>query len=133
MAEKLDATSRLAEGRPSVDNVQNYVSACHLLGYQNPDLTLHAAQVRDWYASEDGLDLSALQADCAAFDAVVAATERALVQQDDQLGAMPAAWSGYGAEASQAFLRHHGEASATVAAAVRTAADALRALRDRLW
>lgn len=133
MAEKLDATSRLAEGRPSVDNVQNYVSACHLLGYQNPDLTLHAAQVRDWYASEDGLDLSALQADCAAFDAVVAATERALVQQDDQLGAMPAAWSGYGAEASQAFLRRHGEASATVAAAVRTAADALRALRDRLW
>jgi uncharacterized protein YukE len=133
VAEKLDATSRLAEGRPAVDNVQNYVSACHLLGYQNPDLTLHASQVRDWYASEDGLDLSALDADCAAFDAVMAATEQALVRQDDQLGAMPAAWSGHGAEASQAFLRRHGEASAAAAAAVRTAADALRALRDRLW
>ncbi|HET6737226.1 hypothetical protein [Mycobacterium sp.] len=133
MAEKLDATSRLAEGRPAVDNVQNYVSACHMLGYQNPDLTLHPSQVRDWYASEDGLDLSALDADCAAFDAVVAATERALVQQEDQLGAMPAAWSGHGADASQAFLRRHGEASAVAAAAVRTAAEALRALRDRLW
>ena len=45
---------------------QTYVWACHLLGYQNPDLTLHAAQVRDWYGSEDGLDLRALDADCAA-------------------------------------------------------------------
>jgi hypothetical protein len=133
VAEKLDATSRLAEGHPAVDNVQNYVSACHLLGYQNPDLTLHGSQVRDWYASEDGLDLSALEADCAAFDAVVAATEQALVRQEDQLGTIPAAWSGHGAEASQAFLRGHGEASAAAAAAVRTAADALRALRDRLW
>ena len=74
MAEKLDATSRLAEGRPSVEVVQTYVSACHQLGYQNPDLTLHAAQVRDWYATEDGLDLPALNADCAALERVVTAT-----------------------------------------------------------
>ena len=133
MAEKLDAISRLAEGRPSVDIVQNYVSACHQLGYQNPDLTLHAAQVRDWYATEDGLDLSALDADCAALERVVAATEDALARQDAQLAAMSGAWSGYGAEASREFLRRHGEASAAAAAAVRTAADALARLRDSLW
>ena len=66
MAEKFDVAARLAEGRPAVDNIQTYVSACHALGYANPDLTLHASQVRDWYGSEDGLDLRALDADCAA-------------------------------------------------------------------
>ncbi len=133
MAEKLDATSRLAEGLPAVDNIQNYVWACHLIGYQCPDLTPHASQVRDWYGSEDGLDLSALAADCASFERVVAATEQALLRQDDQIVAMSAAWSGYGADASREFLRRHGEASAAAAAAVRTAAEALASLRDRLW
>ena len=66
----------MAEGLPAVDNIQNYVWACHLLGYQHPDLTSHAAQVRDWYGSEDGLDLGALDADCAALERAVAATER---------------------------------------------------------
>jgi uncharacterized protein YukE len=133
MAEKFDAASRLAEGRPAVDNVQSYVWACHLLGYQNPDLTLHASQVYDWYASEDGLDLLALDADCAAFHAMVATTEEALARQENQLAAMPAVWQGRGADASREFLRRHGEASAAAAAAVRTAADALTALRDNLW
>lgn len=133
MAEKLDVTSRLAEGRPAVENIQTYVSACHELGYANPDLTLHASQVRDWYASEDGLDLRALDDDCAALEAAVAATEDALARQDDQLGALSAVWQGRTADLSREFLRRHGEASAAAAAAVRTAADALAALRDNLW
>jgi hypothetical protein len=133
MAEKFDVASRLAEGRPAVDNIGNYVWACHLLGYQDPDLTLHAAQVRDWYSSEDGLDLRALDADCAALEAAVAATETALRQQDDQLAVLSGAWDGAGADASREFLRRHGEASGASAAAVRTAADALTALRDNLW
>jgi uncharacterized protein YukE len=133
MAEKFDAASRLAEGRPSVENVQNYVWACHLLGYQSPDLTLHAAQVRDWYASEDGMDLSALDADCAALQTAVAATQEALARQENQLAALSAAWQGEGGEASREFLRRHGDASGVAAAAVRTAADALTALRDSLW
>ena len=54
MAEKLDVATRSAEGWPAVDNIQTYVWACHVLGYANPDLTLHASQVRDWYASQDG-------------------------------------------------------------------------------
>jgi hypothetical protein len=133
MAEKFDVASRLAEGRPAVDNIQTYVWACHMLGYANPDLTLHAAQVYDWYGSEDGLDLRALDADCAAFEAVVAATEDALARQDEELGALSAAWQGGSADLSRAFLRRHGEASAAAAAAVRTTADALATLRDNLW
>jgi uncharacterized protein YukE len=133
MAEKFDVATRLAEGRPAVDNIQTYVWACHMLGYASPDLTLHAAQVYDWYGSEDGLDLRALDADCAALEAAVAAAEDALARQDDQLGALSAAWQGAGADLSHAFLRRHGEASAAAAAAVRTTADALASLRDSLW
>ena len=133
MAEKFDTASRLAEGRPAVDNIQTYVWACHVLGYANPDLTLHASQVRDWYGSEDGLDLRALDADCAALEAAVAATENALTRQDDQLGELSAAWQGRSADLSREFLRRHGEASTAAAAAVRTTADALATLRDNLW
>jgi hypothetical protein len=133
MAEKLDVASRLAEGRPAVDNIQTYVLACHVLGYTNPDLTLHASQVSDWYDSEDGLDLRALDADCGALEAAVAATEDALTRQDDQLGALSAAWWGCSADLSREFLRMHGEASSAAAAAVRTTAGALAALRDNLW
>ena len=133
MAEKLDVATRLAEGWPAVDNIQTYVWACHVLGYANPDLTLHASQVRGWYGSEDGLDLRALGADCAAFEAAVAATEDALRLQDDQLGELSAAWQGHSAELSHEFLHRHGEASAAAAAAVRTTADALATLRDNLW
>jgi hypothetical protein len=133
MAEKFDVSSRLAEGRPAVDNIQTYVWACHVLGYTNPDLTQHASQVSDWYGSEDGLDLRALDADCAALEAAVAATEDALTRQDDQLGALSAAWQGRSADLSREFLHWHGEASAAAAAAVRTTADALATLRDNIW
>jgi uncharacterized protein YukE len=133
MAEKFDVTARLAEGWPAVDNIQTYVWACHGLGYADPDLTMHASQVRDWYSSEDGLDLRALDGDCAALEAAVAATEDALARQDDQLGELSAAWQGDGADRSREFLRRHGEASTAAAAALRTTADALATLRDNLW
>ena len=133
MAEKFDVASRLAEGRPAVDNIGNYVWAAHLLGYQQPDLTLHASQVRDWYTGEDGLDLRALDADCAALEAAAAATGNALRLQDDQLAALSGAWQGRGADASREFLMRHADASAAAAAGVRTAAEALTALRDNLW
>src|ERR1700754_1136120 len=133
MAEALDVAARLAEGRPAIDNIGDYVWACHLLGYQNKDLTLHAAQVRDWYSSEDGMDLRALEADRAALDAAVAATENARHLQDLQLERLAGAWQGRGGDASHEFLLRHGEASAAAASAVRNAVDALTALRDDLW
>jgi hypothetical protein len=133
MAENFDVAARLAEGRPAVDNIQTYVWACHMLGYADADLTLHASQVSDWYGSEDGLDLRALDADCAALEAAVAATEDALTRQDDQLGPLSAAWQGRSADLSREFLRRHDEGSAAAVAAVRTASDALATLRDNLW
>ncbi|MET0756961.1 MAG: hypothetical protein ABWY39_02995 [Mycobacterium sp.] len=133
MAEKFDVASRLAEGRPAVDNIGNYVWAAHLLGYQQPDLTLHPSQVRDWYAGEDGLDLRALDADCAALEAASAAIGNALRLQDDQLAALSGAWQGIGADASREFLMRHADASAAAATGVRTAARALTGLRDSLW
>ena len=133
MAEPLDVAARLAEARAAVDNIGEYVWACHLVGYQNPDLTLHAAQVRDWYGSEDGLDLRALEADRAALDAAVTATASAQRLQEQQLGTLTGAWQGRGGDASREFLLRHGEASAAAASAVRSAAHALAALRDDLW
>ena len=133
MADTLDVAARLAEGRPAIDTIGDYVWACHLLGYQNPDLTLHAAQVRDWYSSEDGLDLRALDADRAALDAAAAATESARQLQEQQLGALAGAWQGRGGDASHEFLLRHGEASAVAAMALHNAVDALTALRDDLW
>ena len=133
MAQMVDAASRLAEGRPAVDAIQEYVWACHLLGYQDPDLTLNASQVRDWYGSEDGLNLQALDADGEALRAAAAATEGVLARQDAQLASMIAAWHGPGAQASMDFLRRHGEASRALVAAVRTASESLVSLRDRLW
>lgn len=94
VAEKYDVPSRLAEGQPAVDDIQAFVSACQLLGYQNPDLTLHASQVRDWYAAEDGLNLRVLDADCVALERAAAATHEALARQDEQLAALSAAWAG---------------------------------------
>ncbi len=133
MAESLDVAARLAEGRAAVDNIGEYVWGCHLVGYQNPDLTLHAAQVRDWYGSEDGLDLQALETDRAALDAAATATDSALRLQEQQLGTLAVAWQGRGGDASHQFLIRHGEASAAVASAVRNAVHALAALRDDLW
>ena len=133
MTEPLDVDARLAEGRPAVGNVGDYVWACHLLGYQNPDLTLHAEQVRDWYGSEDGLDLRALDADRAALEAVATAADGARQLQERQIDALAGAWQGRGGDASREFLLRHGQASAAATSAVRNAVDALAALREDLW
>ncbi|MCV7221903.1 hypothetical protein [Mycolicibacterium elephantis] len=133
MAEKFDAATRLAEGMPSVEAVQNYVWASRMLGYEHPDLTASAAQVREHYASEEGLNLAALEEDCSALQAAATAAAEALARQDAQRVALIAAWHGRGAEASREFLRRHGEASALAATALRAAAHSLAELRDKLW
>jgi hypothetical protein len=133
VAESLDVAARLADGCAAVDNIGEYVWGCHQVGYQNPDLTLHAAQVRDWYGSEDGLDLQALEADRAALDAAATATDSARRLQEEQLGALAAAWQGRGGDTSREFLIRHGEASTAASSAMRNAVHALAALRDELW
>lgn len=132
-AENYDVAARLAQGRSAVDTVQQYVSACHQLGYHHQDLTLHPAQVRDWYSTEDGMDLGALQRGCLSLEAAVRVSQDALSVQDRQVAQMSAVWQGVGGETARDFLRRHGDASAAVAAAVRTASEALVALREDLW
>lgn len=133
MPENHDVASRLAQGRPAVETVQGYVWACHQLGFDHQDLTLHASQVDDWYRTEDGMDLAALQRVCLALEAAVRSSQDALAVQSRQLDRLPTVWQGGGGQAAQEFLRRHGDASAGVAAAVQTAAEALVALREELW
>lgn len=133
MAETFDVSGRLAQGRPSVEAMSEYVWASHQVGFTDSDLTLHPAQVRDWYGTEEGMDLVVLQRDCASVDAAVRATREALAIQDDQAGVLAGAWQGAGAQAAQRFLHRHDAASAVVADALATAAAALRRTLEELW
>ncbi len=133
MAERLEVAERLAEGRPAAEHTQNYVRACQLLGYEHPDLTSHPAQIRDLYDSEDGLDLRALDGDCAQLRAAAVAVMEALRMQRAQVDELAAAWSGPGAESAVAFLQRHCDAANTVATEVRAAAQRCESLRDNLW
>lgn len=133
MAETFDAAERLSQGLPSVDNVQQYVTGCGSVGYSQTDLTSHPAQVREWYTTEDGLDLRSLEADCQSLTAAEAAANEAWARQAEQTGVLSAAWQGTGAEASRALLRRHGDAAAQTVGALRSAAEAIGDLRDRLW
>ena len=72
MAERLDVAGRLAEGQPAVEHTQTYVRACQVLGYHDPELTSRPTQISDWYDSEEGLNLRALDGDCAQLRAAAA-------------------------------------------------------------
>ncbi|MEV3901444.1 hypothetical protein AB0K11_03900 [Mycobacterium sp. NPDC050551] len=133
MTVQFDVAGRLADGQPAVDTLDTYVSACAALGFEHPDLTAHADQVHGWYGSEAGMDLRALDADCARLRAAVAATEQARDVQDGTAGALADSWAGSGGQSAREFLRRHGDASATATAALAAAADVLTDLRDRLW
>ncbi|OPX09511.1 hypothetical protein [Mycobacterium sp. AT1] len=133
MANQFDVAARLADGRPAVGDVEEYVAACRRLGYQHPDLTTHAAQVRDWYSGDDGLDLRALDSDHGALAAAASAAEDAARMQADLMTDLDAAWSGRGAMAAREFLWGSCQSATAVSAAVRAAAGAVATLRDALW
>ena len=133
MADRLDVAERLAEGRVAVEHTQAYVRACQAMGYEHPDLTSHPSQIRDWFDSEDGLDLHVLDRDCAQLRAAGAATAEGLRIQHAQVADLTAAWSGAGSEAAVAFLQRHCDAANLVATEVRAAAQRCESLRDNLW
>ncbi|MEW2481470.1 hypothetical protein AB0876_17940 [Mycobacterium sp. NPDC049093] len=133
MVASLDVAARLDEGQAAVDTVAEYVWACHLLGFDHPDLTRYRYQMRDWYAAEDGLDLRALDTECASLAAAAAAAEQVLQLQDSQFQSLTQAWHGTGAQASTDFLGRHATSAAQVAAGIRGAAATLARLRDNLW
>ncbi|MDT5001936.1 MAG: hypothetical protein QOK12_4041, partial [Mycobacterium sp.] len=125
--------ARLATGEPAVERIGTYVWACRQLGYQDPDLTVHAAQVRDWYAHDDGLDLRALSADCDALSVAAAAADDAVRRHGELAAHLAGAWSGGGAASAREFLLRHGQSAVAVRDGLRRAVDAMTALRDELW
>lgn len=133
MSEGPDVASRLAMGEPSVERIGTYVWACRQVGYQNPDLTAHAAQVRDWYAHDDGLDLRVLDADCDALSAAASVADDAVRRHDELSAELAGAWSGAGAASAREFLRRHGQSAVAVRDGLRSAAEAMATLRDELW
>ncbi|MEV0670977.1 hypothetical protein [Mycobacterium sp. NPDC050441] len=133
MAASLDVAARLDEGQAAVDTIAEYVWACHLLGFVHPDLTRYRYQVHDWYGAEDGLDLRALDAECASLAASAAVAEQALRLQDNHFQNLSQAWQGAGARASTDFLARHAASATQVAAGIRGAAATLTRLRDKLW
>ncbi len=133
MSDRFDVAARMTEGRQAVEHTQTYVSACHALGYQQPDLTAHAAQVRDTYDAESGLDLKVLDDDCAALRAAVNATDEALSVQRAQLTELATGWRGSGADSAMRFLQRHCDNAASVASRVQSAAEVCATLRDNLW
>ena len=133
MADRLDVAERIAEGRLAVEHTQSYVQACHVLGYQHPDLTSHPSQIRDWYYSEDGLDLHTLDHDCTELRAAGVAAMEALRMQRAQVAELAAAWTGPGGDAAVRLLQRHCDAGNTVATELRAAAQRCESLRDNLW
>ena len=133
MAARLDVAERLAEGRPAVEHTESYVRACHALGYQYPEMTSNPSRIRDWYDSEGGLDLRALDRDCGELRAAGVAVMEALRIQRAQISELAAAWAGPGGDSAVRFLERHCDAASAVALEVRAAAQRCESLRDNLW
>lgn len=125
-----DVAGQLDRGRPAVADTQTYVTACHAVGYAHPDLTAHPAQVLEWYGTEDGLDLDALDADCVALRTMADAANQALRLERAGLRSMESAWQGESHSAAASFIDSHCQAGEAVLGALRAAADACAALRD---
>ncbi|MDD4866711.1 MAG: hypothetical protein PHQ28_06170 [Mycobacterium sp.] len=133
MADRWDVAERLGEGRSAVEHTQTYVRACQALGYRQPALTSRPSRIRDWYETEDGLDLQALDRDCAQLRAAGEAAAEGLRLQRAQVAELSAAWTGPGGASAVAFLQRHCDAANTVAVEVRAAAQRCESLRDNLW
>jgi hypothetical protein len=133
VADRLDVAERLAEGRVAIEHTQIYVRACQTIGYEHSDLTSQPSQIRDWFGSEDGLDLHVLDRDCAQLRAAGAAVAEGIRIQRDQVAELSAAWTGVGSDAAVAFLQRHCDAATVVATEVRAAAQRCESLRDNLW
>lgn len=59
MPETFDTATILAPGREILDIFTEYVAACRVLGHHHHDLT----RLHEWYDTEDGLDLRAIEGD----------------------------------------------------------------------
>lgn len=133
MAPRYDVAARLAEARDAVARTQTYVTACRRLGYRHPDLTGYDGQLLDHYDGHAGMDLRALDADCAALGALAQSADDALHQQRRQLDDVGATWRGAGAASAVEFLRGYCDDGAVLSGRLREVAARYTALRDELW
>src|SRR5262249_438585 len=83
--------------------------------------------------SEDGLDLRALDRDCAELRAAGVAVMEGLRIQRAQVAELAAAWTGSGGDSAVEFLQRHCDAANMVATEVRPAAQRCESLRGNLW
>ncbi|HEY5842396.1 MAG TPA: hypothetical protein VIU87_13185 [Mycobacterium sp.] len=133
MAARFDIAARLMEGFEAVDELQVYVEACRLRGYQHADLTMRGNQIRDWYTAEEGLDLRVLDADCATLRGVAGDAGEALRSARSQAVVLADSWMGQGGELAAEFVRRHCNTAEMLVDALQAAADACAVLRDELW
>lgn len=133
MAQRFDVATRLAEGREAVARTQLYVSACALRGYRHPELTGYPAQVLDWYDGDDGMDLGALDDDCAGLQAAAVEAGDVLDRQRAQLDELAGAWRGAGADAAAGLVGRHCATAERLVTGLGAAAHACTVLRDALW
>lgn len=124
-----DVDGALARGAPAVEVLTDYVAACRALGHPAAE----PGALHDAYTAEDGMDLGALDADCAAVAAALGAVDEAARLQDAARVALAGAWQGPGADAAAAVIGQHAQSSALAEAALRRVADTLGQLRDTLW
>ena len=121
---------RPAQADAAVANTATYVAACRAVG--RPESGLTAEQVRAWYATEQGLNLAALEADGAAVAAAADAADEGLQAAREGLAILAGAWAGGSGSAAVEFVERHCAAAATVVAGLRDAAEVLNSLRQRL-
>lgn len=124
-----DVDGALARGGPAVEVLADYVAACRALGHSAAD----PIQLHDAYGAEDGMDLGALEADCAAVTAALATVEEAARLQETAHDLLLGAWQGPGADAAAQYVARHAESSDQAVTALHRVADTLTELRDTLW
>src|SRR5258708_7427368 len=69
----------------------------------------------EWYATEEGVQLTALDADAVGLAAVAEWAEDAVRQQSELMTALSGAWGGAGAAAALDFIGRHQQAAAVTA------------------
>lgn len=129
----LDIAARLADGKSALAHTEAYVSACRALGYHYPEINSYAGQLGEWFAAEEWLDLAKLEADCSKLVASARATEEALDVERKAIDALATAWTGEAGQEASAHTRRHCLEGEAVLNGLRTAADSLRVLREKLW
>ena len=111
-------------------NTETYVAAYRALGLGTAALS--ADLVRELWGAEDGLSLSALDADSDALRAVADAADDGVRAQREALTILAEAWQGPAGSAAAERIAQHCAATDGAVAALRDAAAVLGSLRDRL-